>query len=466
MAAARLLFILSLLRIIVYMKKLSACLCAFLFSLCVFALPAQAVGYQPSYDVKAAAAYIVNLDTNLIVYDHNSEESLAAASLTKLMTVGLMLDQYQDQLDEVSCTSPRYIYDYLYGRNASSADIRSGETVTMRQLLYAMMLPSGNEAAYIVADYMGSGSVANFVSMMNNQAAKLGCTATHFTDPCGLNTDNMLSARDAYLILRWVMDFDAFREACKTESYDMGTDRVERYSASNPYMIQNTDKMISKTLGGSYYRSYAQGGKTGTLEDWQNFASWHTQDGISYICVVLHAPNDCDPYEYPTKRPALYETGMLMDWVYESLTIQTAMDVNEPLTEIPVRYSTETDTLMLYPADGLATILPAESDGSVTQKEYNLPDSVAAPVAQGDVVGTVTLYLSGQAIGTVDLIAGQDVHRNQVIFVISKLSDFFGGTFFRVFLVLSVITLVIYLVWFFLHTAQNHRHGPHRPRLK
>ena len=110
MAAARLLFILSLLRIIVYMKKLSACLCAFLFSLCVFALPAQAVGYQPSYDVKAAAAYIVNLDTNLIVYDHNSEESLAAASLTKLMTVGLMLDQYQDQLDEVSCTSPRYIY--------------------------------------------------------------------------------------------------------------------------------------------------------------------------------------------------------------------------------------------------------------------------------------------------------------------------------------------------------------------
>ena len=388
------------------MKKLSACLCAFLFSLCVFALPAQAVGYQPSYDVKAAAAYIVNLDTNLIVYDHNSEESLAAASLTKLMTVGLMLDQYQDQLDEVSCTSPRYIYDYLYGRNASSADIRSGETVTMRQLLYAMMLPSGNEAAYIVADYMGSGSVANFVSMMNNQAAKLGCTATHFTDPCGLNTDNMLSAR------------------------------------------------------------YAQGGKTGTLEDWQNFASWHTQDGISYICVVLHAPNDCDPYEYPTKRPALYETSMLMDWVYESLTIQTAMDVNEPLTEIPVRYSTETDTLMLYPADGLATILPAESDGSVTQKEYNLPDSVAAPVAQGDVVGTVTLYLSGQAIGTVDLIAGQDVHRNQVIFVISKLSDFFGGTFFRVFLVLSVITLVIYLVWFFLHTAQNRSRGPHRPRLK
>ena len=302
--------------------------------------------------------------------------------------------------------------------------------------------------------------------MMNNQAAKLGCTATHFTDPCGLNTDNMLSARDAYLILRWVMDFDAFREACKTESYDMGTDRVDRYSASNPYMIQNTDKMISKTLGGSYYRSYAQGGKTGTLEDWQNFASWHTQDGISYICVVLHAPNDCDPYEYPTKRPALYETTMLMDWVYESLTIQTAMDVNEPLTEIPVRYSTETDTLMLYPADGLATILPAESDGSVTQKEYNLPDSVAAPVAQGDVVGTVTLYLSGQAIGTVDLIAGQDVHRNQVIFVISKLSDFFGGTFFRVFLVLSVITLVIYLVWFFLHTAQNRSRGPHRPRLK
>lgn len=437
------------------MKKLSACLCTLLIFVLAAVTPAQAVGYQPSYELNAQAAYIVNTNTNLIVYEYNSEESMAAASLTKLMTVGLMLEQYENQLDEISCTAPRYIYDYLVGRNASTADIRSGETVTLRQLLYAMMLPSANEAAYIVADYMGSGSISNFVSMMNTQAARLGCTGTTFTDPCGLNEDNLLTARDAYLILRWVMSFDVFTEVCQTENYDMGTENISRYSSSNPYLIQNTDKMVSKALGGDYYRSYAQGGKTGTLDDWQNFASWHTQDDITYICVVLHSPNDCDPYEYPTKRPALYETGMLMDWIYDNLTIQTAMDVTEPLTELPVRYSTETDTLMLYPADGLSTILPTDSDGSVTQKEYHLPDYISAPVQKGDAVGTVTLYLSGQAIGTVDLLAGEDVHRNQVLFVVSKLGDFAGSTFFHVFLVLSVITFVIYLVWFFLNAAQR-----------
>lgn len=447
------------------MKKIYTCLCALLAAVLLLVLSVGAVGYTPSYEMQGEAAYIVNLDTNIIVYENNSEASLSAASLTKLMTVGLMLDQYQDQLDSISCTAPKYIYDYLYGRNASTADIRKGETVTMRQLLYAMMLPSANEAAYIVADYMGSGSVSNFVSIMNNQAAKLGCTGTVFTDPCGLDEGNLVTAKDAYLILRWVMGFDAFREVCKAENYDMGTENVARYTPSNPYMIQNTNKMISKQLGGNFYRSYAQGGKTGTLGNWQNFASWHTQDGMSYICVVLHAPDEADLNEYPTKRPALYETGMLMDWVFENLTIQSALDVNEPITEIPVIYSTETDTLMLYPADGMATILPAESDGTVTTKDYHLPESVSAPIKQGDVVGSVTLYLSGEPIGTVDLLAGSDVERNEVLFIMSKLGDFFRGTFFRVFFTLSALTFILYIVWIITIGVQKSRNRSRRRRV-
>ena len=149
------------------LKKIFAAALAVVLLAPALATPAAAMsGYDPDFEVTAEAAYIVNLDTNLVVYEKNSETPLVAGSLTKLMTMILLLKNYQDQLDTITVTAPGYIYDYLYGKGASSADIRRGETHTLRTLLYAMEVQSGNEAAYIVADYMGGGSIDNFVAMM------------------------------------------------------------------------------------------------------------------------------------------------------------------------------------------------------------------------------------------------------------------------------------------------------------
>ena len=193
------------------MKKFCAILFSFVLVL-MLALPVaagDAAGESDSlFDtapaLTAPAGYVVNLDTNIVVYEKNSETPLSAASLTKMMTTLLLLENYQDQLDSISLTAPSYIYDLIWEQstNASTADIRRGETQSLRNLLYAMLLPSGNEAAYIVADYMGGGSIDNFVAMMNDEAKAVGCTGTTFVDPCGLNPNNITTARDAYLILR------------------------------------------------------------------------------------------------------------------------------------------------------------------------------------------------------------------------------------------------------------------------
>ena len=152
------------------MKKFCAILFSFVL-IVVLALPAAAEGESAALSdtapaLTAPAAYVVNLDTNIVVYDKNSEVPLSAASLTKMMTTLLLLESYQDQLDSISLTAPSYIYDLIWEQstNASTADIRRGETHSLRNLLYAMLLPSGNEAAYIVADYMGGGSIDNFVA--------------------------------------------------------------------------------------------------------------------------------------------------------------------------------------------------------------------------------------------------------------------------------------------------------------
>lgn len=427
------------------MKKFCAILFSFVLVL-IIALPVAAEGESSTLadnapSLTAPAAYVVNLDTNIVVYEKNSETPLSAASLTKLMTTLLLLENYQDQLDSISLTAPSYVYDLIWEQstNASSADIRRGETQSLRNLLYAMLLPSGNEAAYIVADYMGGGSIDNFVAMMNDEAKAVGCTGTTFVDPCGLNPNNITTARDAYLILRALTAYDVFSTVVGTPSYDMGTN--DRYTTPGTYIIQTTDKLITNS---SYHRDYTKGGKTGSLGEWQNFAGWHSQDGESYISILLNVPYDADP---EGMRPALVETATIMDWVFDTYTIAPALDTTQPITEVRVAYSTQADTVMLYPADNMMTLLPRESGAALTEQVFNVPDQLPAPIKQGDIVGTVTLTIEGETIGTADLIAGSDVSRNQLLYTISRVSLFFSSTYFKVVVILTMLVIGAYLIF-------------------
>ncbi|WP_294719792.1 serine hydrolase [uncultured Gemmiger sp.] len=427
------------------MKKFCAILFSFVLVLLI-ALPVAAEGESSTLadnapSLTAPAAYVVNLDTNIVVYEKNSETPLSAASLTKLMTTLLLLENYQDQLDSISLTAPSYVYDLIWEQstNASSADIRRGETQSLRNLLYAMLLPSGNEAAYIVADYMGGGSIDNFVAMMNDEAKAVGCTGTTFVDPCGLNPNNITTARDAYLILRALTAYDVFSTVVGTPSYDMGTN--DRYTTPGTYIIQTTDKLITNS---SYHRDYTKGGKTGSLGEWQNFAGWHSQDGESYISILLNVPYDADP---EGMRPALVETATIMDWVFDTYTIAPALDTTQPITEVRVAYSTQADTVMLYPADNMMTLLPREGGAALTEQVFNVPDQLPAPIKQGDIVGTVTLTIEGETIGTADLIAGSDVSRNQLLYTISRVSLFFSSTYFKVVVILTMLVIGAYLIF-------------------
>lgn len=420
------------------MKKFLAVCCTVLLLAVTLAMPAAAVGEDTFPALQAQAYYVVNLDTGLVVTEKDSEVPMEAASLTKLMTIILMLKTYQDQLDTISVTAPGYIYDYLYGKNASTADIWRGETHTLRSLLYAMEVQSGNEAAYIVADYMGGGSIDNFVAMMNAEAAALGCTGTTFTDPCGLDPGNVTTARDVYLMLRAAMEYDAYAQCAVATRYEMPASTMHE----EPYNLITTVKIIDSTS--SYYRAYCKGGKTGSLDDWQNFAGLHTQDGESYISVVMHCPLEED------NRPALYETGLLMDWVFDTYTIAPALDVTSPLTELRVVYSTEADSVMLYPANNMMTLLPREGGAALTETTFTVPDRLTAPIQQGDVVGYVTLSIEGQVIGSVDLLAGSTIARNQVLYTISRIGEFFQSTYFKVVVILTMIVLAVYTFLFVL----------------
>ena len=103
---------------------------------------------------------------------------------------------------------------------------------------------------------------------------------------------------------------------------------------------------------------------------------------------------------------------------------------------------------MLYPADNMQTLLPAEGGAELTQQTFDLPEYLTAPIQQGDVVGTVTLSINGENLGTVDLIAGSTVTRNQVLYTLTKVGEFFSSSYFRVVVILTVIVIAVYaFVW-------------------
>ena len=189
----------------------------------------------------------------------------------------------------------------------------------------------------------------------------------------------------------------------------------------------------------------------------QSYVSWANQNGSTYIFCIMQSPDTCDAYGYANRRPALYETTRLIDWVFQSFSIQPALDTDLALAEIPVKYSSDTDTLKLYPDNSMMTLLPSSGDGTVTQKYFHLPDYVCAPIQQGDIIGTVELKLAGETIGMVNLIAGQDVSQSSLLYSLSKLREFFGSLYLKVVLCVSALCAIVYVAWLFLN-AQHDRH--------
>ena len=387
------------------MKRIFALVLSLVFLLSCLVLPAGAM-FDPSpvYQVQAASAYIVNTDTNIIVYDKDSTKQVSAGGLTKYMTLAVLLTNYADQLDS-TFQMPFAISDYVY--NTNNADMRSNETFTYREAMYAMLTRNANEAAMGVAYTLSGGDLDGWVAQMNTLSQRIGTTASSWTDACGIDSGNTTCAVDMYLILRYLMSFDAFVEVSGAPSFTMPAKEKHRSSS----------------------------------------VLWGNKDGATYIFCVMDSPDSCDTFGYANRRPALFETVKLMDWVFDSFSIQAALDTDLTIAEIPVRYSSDTDTLQLYPNDSMMTLLPSTSDGTVTQKYFHLPDYVCAPIQQGDVVGTVELKLAGETIGVVELIAGQDVARNPLLFGVDKVKEFLTSLYLKVVLVLSLIAALIYGLW-------------------
>ena len=299
------------------MKKFLAGLIS-LIILVSFALPLSAgADYSPDFEVQAEGVYLINLDTDTLIYQKNAHKKLYPASVTKIMTCLLLVENVPD-LDNTIIRAKAAILGTFANQNVSLAGILAGEELTARELLYCMLLQSGNEAASIVADYLGDESINNFIAMMNARAKELGAKNTNFVNPHGLHDDNhYTTAYDMALIAKEALKHDVIKEIASTYSY-----KLRKTNKRDGEWLVSTNKMMLKSS--DYYRSYIKGLKTGTTTPaGKCFIAYANKGGYNYLSVMLGAPYKDQNGNVYAENYSFSETAKLCDWAFSEFSLKT-----------------------------------------------------------------------------------------------------------------------------------------------
>ena len=430
-------------------------LLAFVLAAVMLFCPAAAISYEPDFTLTSKAVYLENLDTGLVLYEKNTDQQMYPASLTKIMTAILVLENVKD-LDQETAAYPMWIQDMLYGTNASLGGLIVGEKLTIRQLLTSALVQSGNESAMILAGYVGSGGMADFmprditsfVEMMNDKAKALGCMGTHFTNPTGLHSDNHYStARDMAIMAKYAMQNPVFASLVKNYAVQLG--QTNKHSDLWQY---STNKML--LTSSPYYYAPVVGIKTGSTDEAGRCVISQAEDnGYRYFCVVMGAPSTAaEPF------PNFIETRQLYRWAFGTFSLKTLLEQGELMAEVPVKYSGDGKIAKLAVKDDVVKLLRNDISSDSIIYHTELPESIEAPVAAGDSVGTLHIMLMGEEIGTVELVATQDFSLSWFRKALGTIGALLSSTTAKIILIVVVLAVVAYIVYMVQHNKKKKRH--------
>ena len=338
-------------------------------------------GWPQGPAVQAGGAIVMDMDTGTVLYAKNVDQTFYPASITKIMTA-LVAIENGDLNKVISCSE--LVYDIEEG--SSHLGIAPGEEVTLEQALYGLMLESANDLAMAIAVEIG-GSIDGFANMMNEKAAQLGCTNTHFVNPHGLHNENhYTTAADMAKIAAAAYANPVFRKICSTVEYSIpptNTTEETRYLLNHHRMLQHSSE---------FYREYCTGGKTGYTSDaWNTLVTFGEMNDLRLVCVVLRGNGAYRNYD---ETAALMEYGFV-NFVHTSLlgeiprpTFYQLLGHNYPAGNTAI----EMNEKLMQPA------LQVVSDAVVTIPSYAHRDELkASSVGEGRLEFTYHGWHLGEA---------------------------------------------------------------------
>ncbi len=326
-----------------------------------------------SVTTSASAAVVIDMETGRVLLSYHENEPLPMASTTKVMTALLALEN--GNLDDVVTVSQN-----AYGVPGTSIYLSLGEHIRLRDLLYGLLLASGNDAAVAIAEHIG-GDVETFCRMMNQRAQELGCQDTVFVNPNGLPADgHHTTALDLALIAREAMSHELFREIVSTQRATIPWE-----GRSYDRVLNNKNRLLSDYEG-------ATGIKTGyTRAAGRCLVFGAQRDGLEVVGVTLHCADWFD------------ESARLMDLAFERYEGFTAFSQGETVRVVPVAHGTQ-ETVAVCALQALKAAIPK---GSLPSLELDLPDQLDAGLPRGQQVGEARLTLNGETLAVTPLVVSE-----------------------------------------------------------
>lgn len=431
------------------MKKIKFfCICLVLALSCLPFTTASASynAILEELEPRSEIIFLQSLEDDTVIFDQNAHQHTPPASLTKLVTAILTLENVTD-LDAM-VTVPQSVMDSLVNTNSSNAGLKAGEEVSVADLLRCMLIPSANEAAATLAHYVSGGNIEGFVDKMNVFAHRLGCADTNFTTPHGLDANGQYTcAADVAKIMKYALTFaqsELFTEIISSQQYMLPASNMHE----KPRAIQNTNKMLFSGIP-EYYCEYVVGGKTGsTSQAGKCVAAIAQNGGYSYIAVIMNAPNDDIDNDGVAENGAFTDAKLLFEWVFKFIRYECVLAKTEVQDEVEVRLSSKTDHVSLVPEEDLYAYVPVGVDEKsvlVRTADGTLPPFVNAPVRKGDKIAEAAVYYADEEIARADLVASEDVNRNFLLYIGSLIGTFFRHPIVRTILIVLALLIAGYV---------------------
>lgn len=358
-------------------------------------LPAITAAGPDAFDLPCAAAILIDEDSGTVLYEKNADEQRHIASITKVMTLLLTFEALE--AGKISLEDYVPVSEHAYSMGGSQIWLEPGEQMTLNDMLKAICISSANDAAVAVAEFVG-GSEPAFVELMNQRAAQLGMTSTHFENACGLDAEAHLStARDVAVMSReMLLHHTEVRDYCSIWMDSLRDGATQ---------LVNTNKLLKSYSG-------ITGLKTGTTSKAGVCITASAEhNGLRLIAVVLGSASGKERFEAAT---TLLDYGFAN---YESVTAELPADAPETL---PVLRGTADAVTLQYETP--ARCLMPKGQGSALRMEVQLPENLPAPVTAGSQVGTVRLLDGETELQRFPVTTAQDVEALSFGYCLEKLA--------------------------------------------
>ena len=409
-------------------KRISTILVLITILLSSFVLPTNAYEFE-SEDAIPGGYYLYNFENNLVLAESEIDKIIFPASTVKIMTacIAIEADIYRDKIITITDDMLKDVYGI-------KMKLKVGDVLTYTDLLYALINYGFNDVAYAIALTVCD-SVDEFIDKMNSKAQELGMTSTYYVNITGMYEEGATtSISDIAKLSKYLVNNEEFIKISSQKAYPLSN-----YATCTTKIINNRSTLFST------FKEFANF-NLGTEKYGACNVVYYKKGGLSFLCIVMdaHLSNG----QKPDKAAENCTKELLYHAVYD-YSLKTIYTNKNVVVTLPVKLTTKSDDLRIYPSEDVTVFLPntidIENDLSYTTNIYN--GDLVAPIKAGDVVGELIISYDGQILRKVSLVVKDSVDRNSFLHLLDIIKQYISSRSFIFTIISFMLAMVIYYLF-------------------